>query len=425
MWVTRLLIPPLVDPRMGMASTSPDHFWFNNHSVAEKDSPDEQAHRIQIAVPVPLRQVFDYLSPEPVAPGSRALVPFGRKSGRSVVGVVLSSRFGPDKNIKLKTIERILDDIPVFTDSLTRLLLWAADYYHHPVGEVFQTALPARLRSAVLVESPLREICYRRSNHLSTPETDKLLARAPKQRQLFRLFSDSSEYSLAQLTEAMVTETSTGIHRLLKILLEKGIIDRRERRSLPDEYPIIGFRNRLTDEQQAAVDSVIESLGQYRSFVLHGITGSGKTEVYLQIAQQCLKSGHQVLVLIPEIALTPQLLERFRARLGGGTTLIHSGLSPQHRYISWWRAREGTATVIIGTRSAIFTPMKRPGLIIIDEEHDHSYKQQDGFRYHARDLAIKRANMENIPILLGLCHAFNGVDQQCRHRQTPPAQTEP
>ena len=386
---------------MGMAPTSPDHFGFDNHPVAEKDSPDEQTHRIQIAVPVPLRQVFDYLSSEPIAPGSRALVPFGRKSSRSVVGVVLSSRSDPDENIKLKTIERILDDIPVFTDNLIRLLLWAADYYHHPVGEVFQTATPVKLRSAVVVESPLREICYRRINHLSTPETDKLLARAPKQRQLFRLFSDSSEYSLAQLTDTMATETSTDIHRILKILLEKGIIERRERCALPGEYPIIRFRNRLTDEQQAAVDSVVESLGQYRSFVLHGITGSGKTEVYLQIAQQCLKSGHQVMVLIPEIALTPQLLERFRSRFGGGVTVIHSGLSPQQRYRSWWRAREGTATVIIGTRSAIFTPMKRPGLIIIDEEHDHSYKQQDGFRYHARDLAIKRANMENIPILLG------------------------
>ena len=392
--------PPLVGPLPGTASTSPDYFVLNNHSVADKDSPDEQVHRIQIAIPVPLRQGFEYLSPEPVAPGSRVLVPFGKQSNRSVVGVVLS-RSGPGKNIKLKTIERVLDDTPVFTDSLTRLLHWATVYYHHPVGEVFQTAIPVRLRSAVGIENPVLEICYRRVKDLNISGTDQLLARAPKQQQLFRLLSDSSEYSLAELTDAMAAKTSAGIHRVLKILLKKGIIERRERHPPPREYPTIQFDSRLTDEQQVAVDSVVESLGQYRSFVLHGITGSGKTEVYLHIAQQCLETGHQVMVLVPEIALTPQLLGRFRSRLGEGVTMIHSGLSSQERYISWWRAREGTATVILGTRSAIFTPMKRPGLIIIDEEHDHSYKQQDGFRYHARDLAIKRASMENIPILLG------------------------
>ena len=242
----------------------------------------------------------------------------------------MSSGSGVVDNIRLKTIERILDDNPVFTDSLTGLLLWAADYYHHPVGEVFQTALPVKLRSAVAAENPLGE-----------------------------------------------------------------------RRARPDEYPVTRFHGRLTGEQQAAVNSVVEAFGQYRSFVLHGITGSGKTEVYLHIAQQCVNSGRQVMILIPEIALTPQLLERFRSRLGDGVSVIHSGLSPRQRYLSWWRARAGTATALIGTRSAIFTPMKRPGLIIIDEEHDHSYKQQDGFRYHARDLAIKRASMESIPIVLG------------------------
>ncbi len=385
---------------MSTASTSPNHFVYDNHPVTDKDSPLEHTHRIQIAVPVPLRQIFDYLSPAPVAPGSRVLVPFGKKSNRSVIGVAISMP-GPVKNIELKKIERVLDDVPVFTDSLIRLLLWATAYYHHPVGEVFQTAIPVKLRSAVVIENPVREVCYRRVNHLSIANIDKLLARAPKQQQLFRLFNDTSEYSLMQLTDAMAADTSAGVHRVLKILLEKGLIESRERCALPREFPVINFGGRLTDEQRVAVDSVIESLGQYRSFVLHGITGSGKTEVYLHIAQQCLKTGHQVMVLIPEIALTPQLLERFRSRLGGGVTMIHSSMSPQQRYISWWRAREGTATVILGTRSAIFTPMKQPGLIIVDEEHDHSYKQQDGFRYHARDMAIKRASMENIPVLLG------------------------
>jgi len=369
--------------------------------VPEKDSLDEPTHRIQIAVPVPVRQAFDYLSASEIAPGSRVLVPFGMKSGRSVVGVALPPRSSTNKNITLKTVERILDDTPVFTGSMIELLLWAADYYHHPVGEVFQTATPTRLRSAVGIENPLREICYRRSTRLSMPEINKLLARAPKQQQLFQLLRDSSEYSLAQLTDIMTTATPASIHRSLKALLEKEMIERHERDAAPGEYPVTGFCDRLTDEQRSAVDRVVESLGQYRSFVLHGITGSGKTEVYLQIAQQCLASGHQVMILIPEIALTPQLLDRFRTRLGGGVTAIHSGLSTQQRYTSWWKARTGTATVIIGTRSAVFTPMKRPGLIIIDEEHDHSYKQQDGFRYHARDLAIKRASMENIPILLG------------------------
>ncbi len=368
--------------------------------MTEKDPANKRACRIQIAIPVPLRQVFDYISPEPVAAGSRVLVPFG-ESNRSVVGVVLPPRLDTMDNIQLKTIERVLDDTPVFTGSLTALLLWAANYYHHPVGDVFRAALPARLRRAVVSENPLQEICYRRSDHVDMTRADQLLRRARKQRQLFRFFGDSCEYSLTQLTDAMATETPASIHHALKALLAKGMIERRERRALAGEYAITGSGKRLTDEQQAAVNSVVESFGQYRSFVLHGITGSGKTEVYLQIAQQCLASGHQVMILIPEIALTSQLLERFRSRLGRGVTVVHSGLNPQQRYTSWWRAREGTATVIIGTRSAIFTPMKRPGMIIVDEEHDHSYKQQDRFRYHARDLAIKRASMENVPILLG------------------------
>lgn len=381
--------------------TSPD-LTDDNHSVHNGASPSQQAHRIQVAIPAPLRRVFDYLSPVALAPGVRVLVPFGKKSGRSMIGTVVS-RPGPNKNIKLKMIERVLDQTPVFTDSLIRLLLWATDYYHHPVGEVFQTATPVKLRSAIALEDPTRETCWRRTNNQSADETDKLLNRAPRQQQLFRLFTGSSEYSLAQLMQKTMSDptSSIGIPQILKRLIEKGLIEARESRTLPLESPIIKFNSTLTNEQQVAVDTVTESLGKYRSFVLHGITGSGKTEVYLHVVQECLKTNDQVMILVPEIALTPQLLERFSSRLGKGVAMIHSGMGQQQRYISWWRAREGTASVILGTRSAIFTPMKRPGLIIVDEEHDQSYKQQDGFRYHARDLAIKRASMESIPILLG------------------------
>jgi primosomal protein N' (replication factor Y) len=187
----------------------------------------------------------------------------------------------------------------------------------------------------------------------------------------------------------------------LQRLQQKGLVEVALRSHLPAASHPACKQVELSSEQQVAVDTITASAGKFSSFLLHGITGSGKTEVYLEAAEYCIANGAQVLILVPEIALTPQLVSRVRQRLGQRVCVLHSALSDKQRYRAWWLAREGHVVAVLGTRSAVFTPLKSPGLILVDEEHDISYKQQDGFRYQARDLAIQRASMENIPVVLG------------------------
>ena len=344
----------------------------------------------QIAVPVPLRKSFDYLWPGKLLPGTRVVVPFGP---RQLTGVVLST--GPaNTGRRLKSIIRVLDPEPVLDSWILDLLLWAAEYHHHPVGEVLATGLPVKLRSGVPAEEPGGITVYRAS---PDPPAEELhaLSRAPAQQRLYRALSRKGWHTWPDLTEA----TGCGRH-VLRALRQRGLAETSVRLPRITPLPNVDLI-RLNPEQEKAADHIVTSLGSFQTCLLQGITGSGKTEVYLVAARQAIARGSQVLFLVPEISLTPQLVARVRGYLGDNVRCLHSGMSAQERYETWWLARAGRISAVLGTRSAIFTPLRNPGLIVVDEEHDQSYKQQDGFRYHARNLAIKLASLKGIPVVLG------------------------
>ena len=277
---------------------------------------------VEVAIPVPLQQTFDYQSAEAIAAGQRVRVPFGRKK---VVGVVLANK---EKSTfkQLKAIEEVLDEEPILDQSTLDFLKWSAQYYHHPIGEVISAAMPKNLR----------------------------LGKPAKIKKTFGLPTQST----------------------------------------PAEF-------NTTTEQAQAIDSILASMGSYHGFLLHGVTGSGKTEVYLNIAQQVLNKGQQVLVLVPEIGLTPQMVSRFEDRLEANIVAIHSQLNETQKLDAYLLAKNAEADVVLGTRSAIFAPMPNLGLIIVDEEHDQSFKQQSSFRYNARDLSFIRAKQAQVPLVLG------------------------
>ena len=351
---------------------------------------------LQVAVPSPLRRIFDYLPLEDrqVMRGTRVKVSFGRQQ---LIGIVTAISKGSIlEKKKLKPILAVLDSEPLLNEPLFELLLWAARYYQHPVGEVFAAALPAKLRSGVA----LRESSASWASSAPPDDEDKLLGRAEKQKALLSFIRAETRVSDSQLREAGFSK------QLLRQLIEKKLVHEESCESSPAQpfEPVANepnFEFALNEEQSAAVTSINEALGGYRCFLLDGITGSGKTEVYMRVMQEQLSQGLQCLVLVPEIGLTPQTISQFQQRFNCAVVSLHSGLNETERLAAWRLARDGAAGIVIGTRSAVFTPLANPGLIIIDEEHDSSFKQQDGFRYSARDLAVIRAREENICIVLG------------------------
>jgi primosomal protein N' (replication factor Y) len=352
----------------------------------------------QIAVPSPLFGHFDYLppreNPRPLTSGVRVRVPFGR--GREVTGVVLGgSAHSEVPRHKLKRIAKVLDDSPVLPESLLALLRWAADYYHHPLGEVLTTALPAWLREgrpARLPGVPVWSL-----TEAGRALESGALVRAPVQKRLWEALAASPDGLEAEPLGAL----STRWRETMRHFEERGWVARRERTPESEVVPAPQPAPPLNSAQSVAIEAITAALDRYQCFLLHGITGSGKTEVYLGAIERALAGNKQVLVLVPEIGLTPQLVERFRRRLGVPVAVLHSGLTDTQRFAAWSAAAEGTAPLVLGTRSAVFTPIPRLGLIVVDEEHDASYKQQEGFRYSARDLAVLRAAREKLPIVLG------------------------
>lgn len=352
----------------------------------------------RIAIPTPLRRHFDYLLPvnfhaKLPLPGVRVRVPFGRQT---LVGILLEIVHQTDVPLnKMKPVIEILDDTPVFNDELLQLLNWCTQYYHHPIGEVMQNALPVKLRQG----APTQIKGIKRWQLTAEGKQFDLqsLKRATKQ---IALIGDLRQSTSAQL-ESQLTEQHVGWRPVMKKLQEKGLVECFEENALPIANPTISAHT-LNIDQQHAIDRVLEQQTEgFHAYVLEGVTGSGKTEVYLQIIEDIIQQGKQALVLVPEIGLTPQLLNRFLQRLNGRIAIMHSGLNDEERLQAWLHTQAGSADVIIGTRSAVFSPLLRPGVIIIDEEHDLSFKQQDGFRYSARDLAVKRARDLDIPIILG------------------------
>ena len=277
-----------------------------------------------IAISIPIRETFTYQSKEIIKSGSRVAVKFRNKD---IVGYVVKQL--DDKPDFLTTdISEILDREPIFKPSDMQIILWLADYYHHPIGEVFDTFCPPALRKII--------------------KTDTLIA------------AEDTRYLASK--EDKVFELN---------------------------------------EEQVDCLKEIKNLKGFDPCLLYGVTGSGKTEIYLQTADSYLSKGYSILILVPEISLTPQLQERFINRFGDNIGIYHSRQTPKQRFDLWQRARSGDIKIVIGTRSAVLCPLYNLGLIIIDEEHDQSYKQHEGFRFSARDVSIKRAQVENIPIILG------------------------
>jgi primosomal protein N' (replication factor Y) len=353
---------------------------------------------LRVAIPSPLRCQFDYLPPEHfnfetihgLQPGVRLRVPFGT---REVTGYLLEVVAESDvPATKLKPVLEVLDSAPLVDTALLQLCRWAADYYHHPLGEVYATLFPPRLREGKSVKpagTPGWQLTVRGKGL-----PDAALPRSPRQAQVIDMLRLHPVVAQSQFKASGV---SGAVLRKLQdmALIEPCIISN----YLHSPQSKQGLA--LNSEQAATLWQLQDAEDGFGCHLLEGVTGSGKTEIYLQLIADCLQRGQQALVLVPEIGLTPQTLARFQQRFEAQIAVLHSGLSDGQRNQAWDAARCGTAHIVIGTRSAVFTPLRAPGLIIVDEEHDGSYKQQDGFRYSARDVAVKRAQLHGCMVLLG------------------------
>ncbi len=420
---------------------------------------------IEVAVAVPVFQTFTYSAPENIASlvsaGKRVLIPFGR---RRITGYVLGPSRGVDQK-EVKSVLDVLDDQPLFPPAMVPFFRWISDYYKYPLGEVIKNALPGGLnvRDYALVAltadgqncieggqlNPIAKqiLCHLQSGPCRVKELfnqidrgipgallysleqqgliahkwelSKARAKARRERfvqltgvqpeagqlsrsrtKVLEVLAESGEISVKQLKKIIPTSAA-----LIKPLEKAGYVSIQSKRVYrdpfgksikPDSAPV------LNREQARAVERISDFFNQgYKAFLLRGVTGSGKTEVYMRVADKVIKSGRCVLVLVPEIALITQMERRFRARFGDGVGVLHSGLSAGERFDQWTRIMQGEATIVIGARSAIFAPLADIGIIIVDEEHDSSYKQEGQLRYNARDLAVVRARQIGCLALLG------------------------
>ncbi|MEO8161886.1 MAG: DEAD/DEAH box helicase, partial [Arenimonas sp.] len=343
--------------------------------------PAASTEVVRVALPVPLPTLFDYLPPEGLSPtpdwiGRRLRVPFGRGER---VGVVLELGAPAAAPQALRAATAVLDASPLLGPELLETLAFCARYYHAPPGEVLATALPAALREG----QPLPETTA--AGWRLTEAGQQALARPGRGRPR-ALLERLATAPASELELELEFESWRGAAR---ILLARG---QAERLALPPRTtPTVDTSAPVPTAAQAEALAALRAGSGFRALLLEGVTGSGKTEVYLQAIRDCVEAGKQALVLVPEIGLTPQTLQRFRSRLGLPVWELHSGLADGERARAWTAMARGEGRVLVGTRSAIFTPLPRAGLIVVDEEHDASYKQQDGIRYHARDLALVRA----------------------------------
>ena len=356
----------------------------------------------RVALDTPLRRLFDYLppaadsgSPAPV-PGMRVRVPFGR---RRLVGTVVELADSSELPLeRLKPILEVLDPKPLLDAAALELIRWTADYYHHPIGEVLAGAVPKALRlGAGAVETEERWTVTEAGVAAHAAGEPR---RAHSQRSLLELLSTAGGGASAAALDAR----GDNWRDAARALKQRGFLTRSdvalELGSEPVRVRAAGPQ--LLPEQDDAVEQVGKSFGGYAAFLLEGVTGSGKTEVYLRLTERALAAGRGVLVLVPEIGLTPQLVARFRERFEAPLAVLHSALTDSERLAAWRDAWSGRARIVLGTRSAVFAPVPALGLIVVDEEHDTSFKQHEGaLRYSARDLAVMRASLAHVPVLLG------------------------
>ena len=352
---------------------------------------------LNIALDVPLNRTFDYLSGDFSAQiGSRVVVSF---AGRNLVGIVIGIAQTSDYPIeKLKSVSNVFDDV-VFDSDTFKLLQFCANYYHYPLGQALMSALPLRLRQIKPAVSR-KQFAY---NLVPQADISQVPVRKVLMHRMIALMQNQQV-----LTESELALVSTGWRKAIVELQQLGLVTSQEVLAVKVSVPTSAIVPLLNIEQQNAIDCVLALTHNFKPWLLFGITGSGKTEVYIQVLQHILNKkntqgiGAQVLVLVPEINLTPQLEARFRSRLSQFPLVtLHSNLSESERLQNWLAASKGIAKIVIGTRLSVFTPMPHLKMIVMDEEHDGSYKQQDGMRYHARDVAMVRAKQLNIPIILG------------------------
>ena len=360
---------------------------------------DKPLQILQVALPVPLRKTFEYLPPNAdnsgelsdLVPkiGQRVLVPFGRQT---LIGVIVNISSESEFAIeKVKPAMALLDLSPTFDSHMMTVLNWSANYYQHPIGEVLSAALPGQLREPKNMEASLPKTLMATD---ALPELARLPKNASQMRKLHTLLS--MPVTKAELSDNNVTSST------IKKFVEQGwacwtTVNPEIQKVLPEQLKP-GLQ--LNTEQAVALSTINQAQGALY-FLLDGVTGSGKTEVYLQAIGQHLLEQKQVLVLVPEIGLTPQTISRFEQRFNVPIALWHSGMSNKQRLETWFNARSGQAKIVIATRSGIFLPFESLSLIVIDEEHDASFKQQDGFKYHSRSLALYRAQLLQIPVVLG------------------------
>ncbi|WP_028111407.1 primosomal protein N' [Ferrimonas kyonanensis] len=354
---------------------------------------------IQVALPVPLRQLFSYLpaADQPLPqPGCRVEVPFGRQSMVGVVVTISDHSDLPDN--KLKPIDRGLDPAPVLDDTLWQLSRLAARYYCSPIGMVLNQLLPVKLRQGESAQpQPIK--LWQLTEAGRRADLDGLKRAFQQQRLLAYLQTQT------QIADGDVSKLEFS-RQALKALADKGLIEAGERALSFDtdwhQQVTLGETPQVLNREQAvAVAAISGDLDHFGAYLLEGVTGSGKTEVYLHLMEPILRAGKTVLVLVPEIGLTPQTIERFQRRFPVPVGVLHSAMNDNERLQVWQQAQAGALGIVLGTRSALFTAMPKLGMIIIDEEHDASFKQQEGFRYHGRDLAVMRAQLQQVPIILG------------------------
>ena len=354
------------------------------------------SYRIRVAVPVYLYDCFDYsLTAEQyhqAEVGARVAVSFGRQNVVGVIVEKLTDEKPLDLGFKLKAITELLDDNAILDAKVLSLLTWSAQYYQFPIGEVMHAALPSFLRQG----KPYNLLA--RMWKLIDDHAEDKLKRSEKQQDAYKILKLHPTGTSENILNLAGIETAT-LKALEKKQITQCILEAQDFK--PQAMTLAQMPLTPNDEQKRAIQNILKARHSYHAFLLDGLTGSGKTEVYLQVMQEVLKQGKQVLVLVPEIGLTPQTVSRFQSRFHCHIALLHSGLNDSKRLQAWQSAQTGKASIVIGTRSAIYTPLPHLGLIILDEEHDLSFKQQEGFRYHARDVALYRAHLENCPIILG------------------------
>lgn len=374
--------------------------------------PEPPARFVEVALPVPLRRRFTYRVPPALAlppVGARVAVPF---SGRKLAGFVLGHPPTAPEGVKtLKDVAGVLDDEPLFPEELLRFLNEAADYYLHPLGEVLRAAAPAMsteslraLRSGGFLdrgESLGAAVATRKAIFVRQSDVAPEGRLGRRQQAVLALLTERIEVSVDELRDHVGAPRA-----VLRGLEKKGLVVLEEREVVADPFFASAAPPdsppELNEAQARAVEALVRALDDGGgTHLLHGITGSGKTEVYLHVIAEARDRGKGALLLVPEIALTPQLVWRFRARFGDRIAVLHSGLTDKERHAAWRGLRRGDLRIAVGARSALFAPVPDLGVVVVDEEHDPSFKQEEGFRYNARDLAILRAHRAGAVVILG------------------------